>query len=106
MNKVSLAFASALVLASSIVYATCGPAYNPGGGTCVLSATGKTCYQTPYQPGYCGGGGTGNCHTTPTPEPVLTCTLVDVATCSASPASPPTNLNVPIATDDTGNCGA
>lgn len=105
MNKPILALASALILATSIVYATCGPANNPLGGQCILTKSGSNCYQSTYIAGTCKGTGTGECHSAPAQEPVMNCALIETGVCSGTAANPPVYYSIPLATDDPGNCG-
>lgn len=111
MKFVILSLCSVIALASGVVaYATCGPAQPTSGGGCVENIIGHAdgCHQETYVQGFCHNTSTGNCHATPTPEPVLICTQKISPEghpyCETSVPTPPTNFNVTIATDDAGSC--
>jgi len=72
----------AFMLATSIVYATCGPAYGVTGGTCTPTNDGLACYMSPYHNGGCKGTGKGNCISSNISEPIVVCDWWNNGTCT------------------------
>jgi len=96
----------ALTLSSAIVYATCGLAYGPTGGNCIITRDKSACYQAPWVNGGCYGTGKGNCTSSPLPEPLITCKLVpSKPSPQCTPSTKVSSQNVLSGSDQSGLCG-
>jgi len=106
-TRFCIVISSALSLATAIVYATCGLAYGPTGGNCVLTADKKSCYQQPWTNGGCQGTGKGNCTSKPVPEPLLSCKYIPSSPSpQCTPSAKISSQNVLCGSDLSGLCGA